>query len=107
MMEHLGCPGTQAHADCNIRPWNGGGSCLKGGYACINCTSPVSGARAPFSGNTENRRHPDRASRHRHAQGLVRGAGLLSKAATPKRLRSNAHADHIVVPPSCRQKGSR
>ena len=40
MMEHLGCLGTQARADCNTRLWNGGGSCLRGGYACINCTAP-------------------------------------------------------------------
>ncbi|RMG37921.1 MAG: HupU protein, partial [Gammaproteobacteria bacterium] len=26
MMENLGCLGTQARADCNIRPWNGSGS---------------------------------------------------------------------------------
>lgn len=26
MMEHLGCIGTQAVGDCNIRPWNGQGS---------------------------------------------------------------------------------
>lgn len=31
-MEHLGCPDTQARAECNIRPWNSSGSCLKGGY---------------------------------------------------------------------------
>lgn len=37
LMENLGCVGTQAHADCNIRLWNGAGSCLRGGYACINC----------------------------------------------------------------------
>ncbi|MDX2423518.1 MAG: HupU protein, partial [Amphritea sp.] len=31
MMENMGCLGTQAHADCNIRPWNGEGSCTRGG----------------------------------------------------------------------------
>ena len=40
MMEHMGCLGTQARADCNTRLWNGSGSCLRGGYACINCTAP-------------------------------------------------------------------
>ena len=29
MMEHLGCLGTQAHADCNTRLWNGEGSCTR------------------------------------------------------------------------------
>ncbi|MEQ1711477.1 MAG: HupU protein, partial [Hyphomicrobium sp.] len=32
MMENLGCKGTQARADCNIRAWNGSGSCIDGGY---------------------------------------------------------------------------
>jgi hypothetical protein len=40
LMENLGCKGTQAHADCNLRPWNGSGSCLRGGFACIACTEP-------------------------------------------------------------------
>lgn len=40
LMENLGCVGTQAHADCNSRLWNGNGSCIRGGYACINCTAP-------------------------------------------------------------------
>ena len=39
-MEHLGCKATQAVGDCNQRAWNGGGSCTKGGFACIACTSP-------------------------------------------------------------------
>ena len=38
MMENLGCKGTQAHADCNSRLWNGEGSCTRGSYACISCT---------------------------------------------------------------------
>ena len=45
MMEHLGCKGTQAHADCNVRPWNGVGSCVRGGFPCIACTEP--GFEAP------------------------------------------------------------
>ena len=40
LMEHMGCKGTQAHADCNTRLWNGDGSCTRGGYACISCTEP-------------------------------------------------------------------
>jgi NiFe hydrogenase small subunit HydA len=40
LMEHLGCKGTQAHADCNTRLWNGEGSCTRGGWACISCTEP-------------------------------------------------------------------
>ena len=50
MMEHLGCVGTQAVGDCNIRGWNGGSSCTRAGYACINCTAPeFEEASHPFS----------------------------------------------------------
>ena len=38
LMEHMGCKGTQAHADCNTRLWNGEGSCTRCGYAFISCT---------------------------------------------------------------------
>ncbi|MCP5426921.1 MAG: HupU protein [Chromatiaceae bacterium] len=101
MMEHLGCLGTQAHADCNIRPWNGGGSCLKGGYACVNCTQP--GFQEPghrFLETPKIAGIPIGLPTDMPKAWFVALASL-SKAATPKRLRSNAHADHIAVPPSC------
>ncbi|MCB1869144.1 MAG: HupU protein [Gammaproteobacteria bacterium] len=101
MMEHMGCLGTQAHADCNIRPWNGSGSCLKGGYACINCTRP--GFQEPghrFLETPKIAGIPIGLPTDMPKAWFVALASL-SKAATPKRLRSNAHADHIVVPPSC------
>lgn len=99
MMEHLGCLGTQAHADCNIRLWNGEGSCLRGGYACINCTAP--GFEEPGHGFMETPK----------VAGIPIGLPVdmpkawfvalasLSKAATPERLKQNAHADHIRVAP--------
>jgi ferredoxin hydrogenase small subunit len=75
MMEHMGCKGTQAHADCNTRLWNGEGSCTRGGYACISCTEPGFESRATPS--TRRPRSPaSHRPAHRHAQGLVRGAGL-------------------------------
>ncbi|PZR19273.1 MAG: HupU protein, partial [Azospira oryzae] len=105
MMEHMGCKGTQAHADCNTRLWNGQGSCTRGGYACISCTEP--GFQDPG-----------------HAYHLTpKLAGIpiglptdmpkawfvalasLSKSATPRRVRSNATADHVVVPPTARKTG--
>jgi coenzyme F420-reducing hydrogenase gamma subunit len=79
MMEHMGCKGTQAHADCNTRLWNGEGSCTRGGYACISCTEP--GFQDPghaFHQHAQAGRHPHRPA-HRHAQGLVRGAGLAEQ----------------------------
>jgi NiFe hydrogenase small subunit HydA len=105
LMENLGCVGTQAHADCNIRLWNGEGSCLRGGYACINCTAP--GFEEPGRVFTET---PKLA-------GIPVGLPVdmpkawfvalasLSKAATPKRLKDNAAADHVVTSPGQPAKG--
>ena len=103
MMEHMGCKGTQAHADCNTRLWNGQGSCTRGGYACISCTEP--GFQDPG-----------------HAYHLTpKLAGIpiglptdmpkawfvalasLAKSATPRRVKENAAADHLVVPPAVKR----
>ncbi|MBQ0807002.1 MAG: hydrogenase [Porticoccus sp.] len=100
LMEHMGCLGTQARADCNIRPWNGSGSCLKGGYSCINCTAP----------GFEEPGHP--FTKTRKIAGIPVGLptdmpkawfvalASLAKAATPERLRKNANADHLIYPPT-------
>ena len=99
MMEHMGCLGTQAHADCNLRPWNGEGSCIRGGYACINCTAP--GFEEPGYTFTETPKIagiPIGLPTDMPKAWFIALASL-SKAATPRRLRANAVADHIVVPP--------
>lgn len=107
MMEHLGCLGTQAHADCNTRLWNGEGSCTRGGYACINCTAP----------EFEEPGHP--FAQTRTIAGIPVGLptdmpkawfvalASLSKAATPERLRKNAVADHLRIPPTVRSTKRR
>lgn len=103
MMEHMGCLGTQARADCNIRAWNGTGSCLKGGYACINCTAP--GFEDPGRPFTETRKIggiPVGLPSDMPKAWFVALASL-SKAATPERLRQNAVADHIKVRPSIKR----
>lgn len=99
LMEHMGCMGTLAQADCNTRLWNGDGSCLRGGYACINCTAP--GFQEPGHAFVETPK----------IAGIPRGLPMdmpkawfvalasLAKAATPKRLEKNALADHVLVPP--------
>lgn len=104
MMENLGCKGTQARADCNIRAWNGSGSCIDGGYPCINCTAP--GFEEPGHAFTETPK----------ISGIPIGLptdmpkawfvalAALSKAATPARLKKNAGADHLQAPPVDRQK---
>ena len=104
MMEHMGCLGTQAHADCNLRAWNGGGSCVKGGYACINCTEP--GFQDPghrFQETPKIAGIPIGLPSDMPKAWFVALASL-SKAATPKRLRDNALSDHIIEPPRNRQR---
>ncbi len=41
MFENLGCKGTLCESDCNLRLWLGRtGSCPRGGFPCLSCTSP-------------------------------------------------------------------
>lgn len=98
LMEHLGCKATQSVGDCNQRTWNGGGACTHAGYACIACTSP---------GFEDTRRFMTTPK----VAGIPVGLPLdmpkawfialaaLSKSATPRRVRDNAVADHVAVPP--------
>ncbi len=109
MMEHLGCLGTQAHADCNRRPWNGEGSCIRGGYACINCTAPgFEEPGHPFTETPKIAGIPIGLPTDMPKAWFVALASL-SKAATPQRLRDNAVSDHIVAPPdnASRKTGRR
>ncbi len=104
MMEHLGCLGTQAHADCNTRLWNGEGSCLRGGFACINCTA--AGFEEPGHGFAETPKIagiPIGLPTDMPKAWFVALASL-SKAATPVRLKENSRADHIRVAPGYKAK---
>jgi len=106
LMENLGCKGTQAHADCNTRPWYGVGSCIRGGFSCIACTEP----------GFEDPGHPFMATPK--VAGIPIGLPLdmpkawfvalaaLSKSATPKRVRESATRDHPVILPA-NAKGKR
>lgn len=97
LMENLGCKGTQAHADCNVRPWHGVGSCIRGGFTCIACTEP----------NFESPGHPFMETPK--VAGIPTGLPLdmpkawfvalaaLSKSATPKRVRESATRDHPAM----------
>lgn len=96
LMEHLGCKGTQAHADCNLRPWNGGGSCTDGGYACIRCTEPgFEEPGHPFSITPKVAGIPIGLPLDMPKAWFV-ALAALSKSATPARVRQNAKTDHIV-----------
>ncbi len=99
MMEHMGCLGTQARADCNTRLWNGEGSCLRGGYACVNCTAPE--FEEPGHCFTETPKIagiPVGLPTDMPKAWFVALASL-SKAATPKRLKVNAVSDQIRISP--------
>jgi ferredoxin hydrogenase small subunit len=103
MMEHMGCKGTQAHADCNTRLWNGEGSCTRGGYACVSCTEP--GFQSPghaFHATPKLAGIPMGLPTDMPKAWFVALASL-SKSATPKRVKLNAVADHVVVPPAIRK----
>ena len=100
MMENLGCKGTQARADCNLRPWNGIGSCLDGNYPCINCTAPeFENPGHAFTTTPKISGIPVGLPTDMPKAWFVALASL-SKAATPSRLRRNAVADHVTHPPT-------
>ena len=105
MMEHMGCKGTQAHADCNTRLWNGAGSCLRGGYACISCTEPhFEEPGHPFAETPKIAGIPIGLPSDMPKAWFV-ALAALSKSATPKRVRENAVADHTVVTPAVKKTG--
>ncbi|HQS09283.1 MAG TPA: HupU protein [Xanthobacteraceae bacterium] len=102
MMEHLGCLGTQAHADCNTRSWNGEGSCTRGGYACINCTAPEFEEPGHAFLETPKVAGIPVGLPTDMPKAWFIALSSLAKAATPERLRRNAVSDHLVVPPTVR-----
>ncbi len=102
LMENMGCTGTQAHADCNIRLWNGDGSCIRGGFACINCTAPgFQSPGHPFHVTPKLAGIPIGLPTDMPKAWFVALASL-SKSATPKRVKINSHSDHVVHPPVSR-----
>lgn len=102
LMENLGCRATQAPGDCNIRRWNGAGSCTDAGYACVNCTSPgFETPSGPFQETTKLAGIPVGLPVDMPKAWFV-ALAALSKSATPARVRTNAHSDHVLVPPARR-----
>ncbi|WP_335946768.1 HupU protein [Salipiger bermudensis] len=100
MMEHLGCVGTQAVGDCNIRPWNGEGSCTRGNYPCIACTAPeFEEPGHPFTETPTIAGIPVGLPSDMPKAWFMALASL-SKAATPQRIERNAHSDRLVQAPS-------
>ncbi len=99
LMEHLGCLGTQARGDCNLRGWNGGGSCLKGGFPCINCTAPEFERPGHAFGQTQKIAGIPTSLPSDMPKAWFVALASLSKAATPERLRRNARAERVIVRP--------
>ncbi|MDV7338308.1 HupU protein [Terasakiella sp. A23] len=100
LMENLGCKGTQALGDCNIRPWNGNGSCLQGSYTCIACTMPgFEDTGSPFLETAKVAGIPVGLPSDMPKAWFV-ALAALSKSATPERVRENAHASKIVHQPT-------
>jgi uptake hydrogenase small subunit len=103
LMENMGCKATQAHADCNIRLWNGSGSCTRGGYACVSCTEP--GFQDPghaFDSTPKLAGIPIGLPTDMPKAWYVALASL-SKSATPRRVKVNAGSDHVALPPAVRR----
>ena len=106
LMENLGCKGTQAHADCNVRPWYGVGSCIRGGFSCIACTEPgFEEPGHPFMETPKVAGIPIGLPLDMPKAWFV-ALAALSKSATPKRVRDAATADQPAMLPSIR-KGPR
>ncbi len=104
LMEHKGCLGTQAHADCNTRLWNGEGSCLRGGYACINCTAANFAEPGHSFATTAKIAGIPIGLPTDMPKAWFIALASLSKAATPTRLKENAMSDHIRVVPGHKAK---
>ena len=103
LMENLGCKGTQAHADCNVRLWNGGGSCLRGGFACIRCTEPdFEEPGHPFAMTPKVAGIPIGLPADMPKAWFV-ALAALSKSATPTRVKENATADRLLRAPSVKR----
>jgi ferredoxin hydrogenase small subunit len=103
LMENMGCKGTQAHADCNIRLWNGEGSCTRGGYACVSCTEPgFEEPGHPFAETPKFAGIPIALPTDMPKAWFLALASL-SKSATPKRVKQNAETDHQVVTPAVKR----
>ena len=91
LFENLGCKGTQCESDCNERLWLARtGSCTRGGFPCISCTSPrFPDAFSPFFETLKIGNIPTSLPLDVPKAWYV-GISGLSKLACPQRLRINA-----------------
>ncbi len=91
LFENLGCKGTLCESDCNERLWLARtGSCTRGGFPCLSCTSPVfPDGFLPFFETAKIGGIPTSLPLDVPKAWYV-GISGLSKLACPERLRLNA-----------------
>lgn len=91
LFENLGCKGTQCESDCNERLWlSRTGSCTRGGFPCLSCTSPrFPGGFVPFFRTEKIGDIPTTLPLDVPKAWYV-GISGLAKLACPMRLRVNA-----------------
>jgi Ni,Fe-hydrogenase I small subunit len=91
LFENLGCRGTLCESDCNERLWLGrSGSCPRGGFPCLSCTSPLfPDAFSPFFETQKIGGIPTSLPLDVPKAWYV-GISGLSKLACPERLRRTA-----------------
>ena len=99
LFENLGCKGTLCESDCNERLWLARtGSCTRGGFPCLSCTSPVFPDRfMPFFETAKIGDIPTSLPLDVPKAWYV-GISGLSKLACPERLRRNAVSFKPVRP---------
>jgi len=91
LFENLGCKGTLCESDCNERLWLARtGSCTRGGFPCLSCTSPLfPDGFLPFFETAKIGGIPTSLPLDVPKAWYV-GISGLSKLACPERLRRNA-----------------
>jgi len=101
LFENLGCKATQCESDCNERLWLARtGSCPRGGFPCLSCTSPnFPDGFVPFFETAKIGDIPTTLPRDVPKAWYI-GISGLSKLACPQRLRVNAVAYKPTQGPS-------
>ena len=99
LFENLGCKGTLCESDCNERLWLGRtGSCTRGGFPCLSCTSPLFPDRfVPFFETAKIGGIPTSLPLDVPKAWYV-GISGLAKLACPERLQRNAVSFKPVRP---------
>ena len=96
LFEFLGCRGTLCESDCNLRLWMGRtGSCPRGGFPCIACTSQTFPNPNCDYFKTEKIGNIPVTLPSDVSKAWYIGISGLSKLATPERLKVNATSSYV------------